>query len=193
MKKVVLTLFLLLPMIALAATEYLLPGESVEVPTIFACAPGEECPICEECPEPTECPPGGDCVTSPGNGHAVLHSTNAKWNAGAECRQCHQPGGEAVTKGFVTLCSQYNFCTQRGDKDCMQGIQMLNSDGTPLIDPVSGAGVFSGGSVAGYTAGMEVACSDCHYPHNSGVKVEDFMVHEGCLDCHKRVGSGDRR
>lgn len=158
-------------------------GETVNV--TLECN-SNDCPICPECPVNTP-------VVYSANRHAIVHSTLAQQDGGESCRDCHRPGGTAITSGYVGLCSQYNFCTQRDeDKECQVGVALLDSYDNEMFDPVSGMKVVTGGKVAGYPANRLVLCSDCHYPHRSGAKVEDFMVHAGCLDCHKKAGSGDR-
>jgi hypothetical protein len=142
------------------------PAESVTV----HCAAGAQ-----DCPKPY-----------PGNRHAVVHPSLAAQDGGASCRECHGQPGEAVTQAQTMLCSQYDFR--------YPGIVMLDpNNGNALTDPVSGTVIVSGGGIAGYDPGMDVACRDCHYPHASRTKVEDRDIHEGCLDCHRRVGSDDVR
>lgn len=152
--------------IAYGETVTLAPGESASV----VCLAGD-----------------GECVALPGNPHAVMHSKLANENGYEPCAVCHQSGGDAVTAKQVMLCSQWDFR--------YPGIAMLDpATGLVLTDPVTGREIFTGGEVAGYDPGREVACRDCHYPHSTpGADVENRDIHAGCLDCHRRGGSGDRR
>lgn len=145
----------------------LAPSESITL----SCAAGME-----DCPSPL-----------PGNPHAVVHSQLASQDGGVSCRQCHGVPGEAVTAGQTMLCSQYPFR--------YPGTVMIDPNtGIALVDPVSGSMIVTGDHIGGYDPGMEVACRDCHYPHQRGVREpKDRDIHAGCLDCHRRVGSDDLR
>jgi len=142
------------------------------------------------CPVADECQPGEkQLVSNPVNPHAIRHSTDAKVKGYAYCADCHRAGGEAVVgangNAQTGICSQYNFA--------YPGIYAYNvMTGNVMTDPVSGSEIVSGGQIAVYDSGITVRCKDCHYPHSTNAKVEDFMIHTGCLDCHEREGSSDR-
>lgn len=131
-------------------------------------------PVCDEgCGvEPVEVP-------SIGNRHAVVHSTIADYDV---CSECHNPEGDAIVGNYTMLCSQYSFANPgRTIPDPVTG--------NPAYDPVSDTVIISGDHIAVLYPGDTVLCSDCHNPHRrnsdgSRNKVEDWMIHEGCMDCH---------
>lgn len=122
-------------------------------------------------------------LPSPGNSHAVIHGKRVKAEGRSVCTGCHN-GTSAIVKSDKFICSQYDFF-----KD---GRKVSDGKGGYVKDPVSGQEIVSGGGIAVLLTGEPITCKMCHYPHKTaGFKAEDYLVHEGCLDCHTKVGSGD--
>lgn len=184
MNKFVIAILLCFPFYVNADKIWYSTEDVLGSPIVLDNPPSEIIEVCDE-----------DCVgevivvelPSIGNKHAVVHGELAKQDSGRSCRECHTAGGEAVVANDSMLCSQYSFIYPgRTITDPVTGL--------PAKDPVSGTTIVSGKGIAVLYPNDQVLCSDCHNPHRSPKhKVEDFMVHAGCLDCHRKVGSGDRR
>ena len=122
-------------------------------------------------------------LQSPGNAHAVNHGNRVKREGVQACVGCHN-GENAVVAFDKFICSQYDF----GDK----GLKVPDNQGGFVKDPMSGDEIVSGDGIAVLLKGIQITCKMCHFPHDTpGFKAEDYLVHQGCLECHAKVGSGD--
>jgi len=152
------------------------------------CPSCEECKdqVCPECPDPV-CPECPDTVTkflpSPGNAHGVNHGERVKREGVGVCRDCHN-GKDSVVAFDKFICAQYDFV--------FNGRKVADGNGGFVKDPMSGDEIVSGGGIAVLLKGDIITCKMCHYPHATpGFRKETYLIHQGCLDCHVTVGSGE--
>ena len=177
-----------IPTFAFGATLNLLPGDTMQETVVATCA---------TCPPPP--PPITIVVSPPGNAHAAMHPSEAKLKGFAYCQECHSLTGKTPAKSAGKfICSQAKFCGQPtntpGGKTCTVGVPALDpTTGAPLVDKVSGKAIVGGGYIGMYAVGQTPQCADCHnMARNAGqAEWKSSQIHEGCLTCHVRVGSGD--
>lgn len=151
----------------------------------------------------------GECpvtfIPSPGKAHGGSHPTLAKLKGKTYCDTCHYPNTLDAKAP-----SDYSFCPSRETANfgnstiraflgwpqlSMDGQQIPLPDGTFFRDKVTDTDIYCGGNAGCYNTlvNESAACVDCHMPHDNGRSVRSSDIHEGCLDCHRSVGSGDLR
>ncbi len=159
-------------------------GQTLTLDSPPLCTPCEDPTICPDpivCPDPE--PPVVEFLPSPGNAHGVNHGNRVKREGITACTPCHN-GKDAVVVSDRFICSQYDFQPV--------GRKVSDGNGGFVKDPMSGNEITSGTGIAVLLKGDIIKCKTCHYPHATpGFKAEDYLVHQGCLECHVRVGSGD--
>lgn len=155
---------------------------------------------------PTECPPTTvEYIKSYGKAHGGNHTLAATLpGAYAVCTACHYEGS---TEGDIQN-ADYSFCPAReavefGNPDIlnalgirvpsMLGLQMPLADGTYFRDDILDQDIICGGALGCYARGEVPLCLDCHHHDGEPEGLNSRDVHNGCLDCHRRVGSSSLR